>query len=290
MAIVDFSGATLSFNAFDPNNINHNAQVSTSSGHYSWKTTSNFTITALSPFNNITANGGGPTGGSISTVNVVGLGFNPIFSITGLSAPLTSLVVPGNAVASHEHFWETVLAGATTFVMPQLAGVAASIFGGDFVTVNSGQILNGANDLFAGIGSPTQHIAVGDASVVAANARLNGGDDQFINLSGYMIGDVGSGGVPGNLGIVKGGNDSFIGNGNPLAPTLAIEVAVGDVMQNNFGVSGGADNFKFTNLRAESNRSSGTPFSNDGAALSQRADHDDHRKAPKVAECFGVAR
>jgi Ca2+-binding RTX toxin-like protein len=246
MSIVDFSGAATSFDAFNSSNINHNTQVGFSTGFYSWKTSSNFTITALSSLNNITANGVGPTGGIISTINAVDNAFNPIFSITGLNNALLGLVAPGNAALSHEAFWENVLAGATTFIMPQQAGIVAQVFG-DFFNVNTGQVLNGANDVFTGNGSLNNHIAIGDAYTVAAGARLNGGNDQFVNLSGTMIGDVGIGF---NFGIVKGGNDSFVGSSNPLAPTLAINLAIGDVYQNNANVAGGADSFKFTNFAA----------------------------------------
>src|SRR5260370_39932892 len=106
MAIIDFSGALSGFDAFTAANIDHNAQVTFSPGYYAWKSSNNFIITALSPFNNITATGAGPTGGTISTVNVVDSGSNPIFSITGLNVPLLSLVTPGNPAVSHEHFWE----------------------------------------------------------------------------------------------------------------------------------------------------------------------------------------
>jgi Ca2+-binding RTX toxin-like protein len=246
MATVDFSGATISFAAFNPSNIDHNAQMGFSPAFYSWKTSSNFTITALSFANNITATGAGPTGGSINAVNAVDSGFNPIFAVTDISVPLTGLVTPGNAALSQEHFWETVLAGATTFIMPQLTGISADVFG-DFLDVDAGQILNGANDRFYGNGSNTSHNAVGDALAVEAGARLNGGNDQFVNLSGSVYGDVG---VDSNLGIVKGGNDSFVGTGNPLAPTLAIGFAVGDVFENFYIVSGGADSFNYTNLQS----------------------------------------
>src|SRR5258708_13471340 len=125
MAFFDLPGALTTFDDFSASSIDHNAQVTSSPAYYAWKTTSNFIVTALRPFNNITATGAGPTGGTISTVNVVDSGSNPIFSITGLNAPLLSLVTPGNPSISQEHFWETVLAAATPSVLPQHPAIPA---------------------------------------------------------------------------------------------------------------------------------------------------------------------
>src|SRR5690242_1378818 len=77
MAIIDFSGAAVDYDGLVSGNINHNSQVSFSSGHYSWKTANNFTITALSSAGNVTASGGVPTGGTIDAINAVGTGFEP---------------------------------------------------------------------------------------------------------------------------------------------------------------------------------------------------------------------
>jgi len=243
MATIDFSGALDNYSAFIAPNIDHNAQAGFGPGFYSWTTSSGFTITALSTVNNITATGAGPTGGTIGTINVVD-GASPIFSIAGLNVPLLSLLTVGNPVLTQEKFWESVLAGATTFIMPQASGVFANVFG-DFLTVNAGQNIAGAADVFSGNGSSTSHTVSGDANAVEAGGFLTGGNDQFVNVSGNLFGDLG---VGINVGGVKGGNDSFTGSGNPLSSTLFVNYAIGDVYQNAHNVTGGADTFNFTNL------------------------------------------
>jgi Ca2+-binding RTX toxin-like protein len=242
MAILDFSGALVSYDAFSAGNIDHNAQVAFGPSFYSWTTTNGLTITALSTVDNITATGAGPTGGTISTINVVD-GANPIFSITGLNVPLISLVTVGNPALTQEKFWETVLAGATTFIMPQQPGLAGLF--GDFLTVNAGQNIAGAADVFSGNGSANSHVVSGDANEVEVSGFLTGGNDQFVNISGSLFGDLGLGI---NVGSVKGGNDSFSASGNPLNSTFNVIFAVGDVYQNAHNVTGGADTFNFTNL------------------------------------------
>src|SRR3954452_22487027 len=148
MAILDFSGATLDYDG----TVDHNAQVSFSSSYYAWKTASGFIITALSSTDDITATAGGPTGGSVSTINVVGSAGEPIFSITGLDLPLIDLIRfnPANMLTQ---FWGQVLAGPTTIIMPQQAGIDITAYG-DFY---SGQSAHGAADLFTGTGVAASH-------------------------------------------------------------------------------------------------------------------------------------
>jgi Ca2+-binding RTX toxin-like protein len=245
MAILDFSGALVSYDAFSTAFIDHAAQAGFGPGFYSWTTFSGYTVTALSTVNNITATGAGPTGGTIGTINVVA-GANPIFSVTGLNVPLTSLLTVGNPALTQEKFWETVLAGATTVIMPQQPGIPAGLFG-DFLTVNAGQNIAGAADVFLGNGSPNFHTLSGDAFEVDVGGFLTGGNDQFVNVVGNLFGDLGLGI---NVGSVKGGNDSFSASGNPIVPTMAVGLAIGDVYQNAHNVTGGADTFNFTNLAA----------------------------------------
>lgn len=264
MATVDFTGLASSFDMLVINNINHATQVNFSPAFYTWQTTSNFFITALSSANNITA-GALPTGGTIDAINGVGNSFNPLFSITGLSVPLTKLAV-ANPVSSQELFWETVLSGSTTFIMPTQSGGAAGVFG-DFFKVNTGQTLSGFADTFIGNGVNANN-SVGDANEVQAGATLIGGNDRFQNVPGLLIGDVGGGG---NAGTVKGGNDTFIGSSNPLLPTFTASFAIGDVFVNSHNVSGGNDSFTFTNI-ANASQIIGDVFSSSAGSVTGGAD------------------
>jgi serralysin len=246
MPTIDFSGADTEFDATDARNIDHAAQLSYSSAHYSWRTISNFVVTAHSASGDITANAGGPLGGTISAINVIDDDGKPAFSITGLAVSLPSLVSTSDAAVSHERFWEAVLSGETTFIMP--SNDQARVFG-DFVTVNAGQNLTGANDEFLGTGQGSaSHVSAGDAETVKAGATLNGGDDRFVDVSGQMVGDVGSGSFGPSYGTVIGGKDSFIATSNPLKAGYGVYLAVGDVYENAFNVTGGADTFTFTDV------------------------------------------
>ena len=101
-----------------------------------WKTSDNFTIVALSAEDDITLGAGffdAPTGGTISGIFVTNPQFALTYSVTGFTAPVTALL-------THETYWETLLAGVTTF---KAVGDQAYGLTGDFINVTAGQTLVG---------------------------------------------------------------------------------------------------------------------------------------------------
>jgi hypothetical protein len=243
MAQLDFSALSNTFDGFNADVVNHSAKVASSPEHYSWTTTDGYTIAAASFTGNITASGTAPTGGTVNAITVTG--GTPQFNITGLNVPLMSLVDPANPTQSMEKFWQAVLAGDSTFVMPSLAGPAVRIMG-DVFTVSAGQSTVTGIDRFLGVNNNSTHYLSGDAVVVQATATLTGGNDIFDGVAGHLVGDVGFGGV--NLGTVRGGNDTFKAVGQALSPIMNFNVVVGDVEQNSGKVIGGADRVDLTDV------------------------------------------
>ncbi len=206
MALVDFSSLTESFDATDPLETN---QVAVQAGPWgtslTWVTAPsgslNFAYTALSSLGNIV---GAPANGTIDSISVaVKDGANPYvpaFTITGLSVPLSSLFST-TAANTHELFWETVMAGASTIILPSFGQVSIA---GDFIEVESNQ--TGAADLFQGNNfNAVNGNLIGDAFTVLSGKTLIGGADVFDRAAaGLVIGDAYN-----VLGSLTGGADKF---------------------------------------------------------------------------------
>jgi Ca2+-binding RTX toxin-like protein len=154
----------------------------------------------------------------------------------------------GNASLSHEKFWERVMAGESTVIMPLTP--TSSGFSGDFITVNAGQTRNGADDAFTGTNQPGSHNIAGDALDVDATATLNGGDDRITGIAGTISGDLGATGFSaGNDGTVNGGNDTISASDASVSPVMFISQIAGDVDTNATGtVNGGNDRIVTNNV------------------------------------------
>ena len=207
-----------------------------SSSHFSFAGFGNFpsTVTALSPVDDITATlSGVPTGGTISAIISENGNDAIAYSVVDLLVNLTDLVDTSSPTASNERYWETILAGSTSF-----ADDASGVFNlaGDFLTVAATESVTGAADSFVFTGLQQKKIA-GDALAVNAAATLTGGADTiritnegFLNLQ--LAGDVVS-----HSGTVNGGNDAII----VTAGISADSKISGDVLTSDGVLVGGAD-------------------------------------------------
>ena len=252
MAQIDASGLSFTYNAFAASSVAQTAPISSGPDYYSWDTgtTSPFYhITALSFAGNITYT---PFAGTVNSINIVNDSYGSGIGITGLNAALPALLDASDATTNHEKFWETVLSGVTTIILPATAQSFQIM--GDFVNVNPAQSLTGSADRFTGSSTALSSSLIGDAMNVAAGALLNGGADVFDNAFAQEIfGDAGSylaiGGR--NNGTVNGGNDriSMVESGL-AAPVVRIEYMAGDVSTNEVNASsyGGADTITLRNI------------------------------------------
>jgi hypothetical protein len=244
MATIDASGLSFTYNAFDLGSVAYTVFGGSGSNYLSWNTGSvapYYRITALSYDNNVSIS---PLGGTIDAVNITNEAFGSGLSITGLQTSLTQLIDTANSSLHHEKFWEKVLAGATTVILPSQATTFNMM--GDFVAVNTGQTLTGAADRFTGNGLSVVQALTGDALRVDFGATLNGGADIFDNAAATILaGDAGGDGSDiNNSGTVNGGADRI--TLNDLAtpnPSIALTAVVGDVYLSDDTsiVRGGAD-------------------------------------------------
>lgn len=212
-----------------------------SSSSFSFAGFGNFpsTVTALSPVDDITATlAGVPTGGTISAIVSENGNGAIAYTILDLVVNLTDLVDTSSPTASNERYWETVLAGSTSFTDD-----ASGVFNlaGDFLIVAATESVTGAADSFVFTGLQQKKIA-GDAFTVNASATLNGGNDTirisndaFLNVE--LAGDVVS-----HSGTVNGGNDTIIFN----AGISVDSVISGDAFTSDGVLAGGADKITLT--------------------------------------------
>lgn len=104
---------------------------------YSWQSDLPLRITAISYLGDITAG----LAGSVHAVNILGDAYDPGLSIIGLDIGLTTLIDLGNDSTNLSKFWDGVLAGETTFILPrQLLSIGLM---GDFVRVSTGRCARG---------------------------------------------------------------------------------------------------------------------------------------------------
>ncbi|MCE8556934.1 hypothetical protein KBY29_21715 [Ruegeria pomeroyi] len=248
MAQIDATGLTFTFDAFAPDNVDHNAFVNATPFSYHWTSTNLYNITALGYLGNITAG----LGGTVSAINIMGAAFQPGLSITGLNTPLVDLLDTGDPANNQRKFWDTVLEGDTDILMPTSSG-SLSIMG-DFVRVATGQTRYGGDDRFIGTQpAPTSGTTTGDAIRVEAGGTLFGGVDRFENTtSSNLIGDVGNMSFlsPNNLGTTHGGDDIFVLEDTSAIPSRFLSFLVGDVDHTGFSgtLYGGDDTARITNF------------------------------------------
>jgi hypothetical protein len=249
MAQIDFTGLTGSLSMLNVVDVDHATLLSASASSYSWTSTNAFTITAHSLAGDITDNGTVATGGTINAITIFN-GASPLVSITGLDVPLTSLLNNSNADASHEKFWESVMKGDSTVLMPLLpSGIGVT---GDYISVNSGQTRAGADDTITGTNLTGGNLVGGDAFDVEATATLNGGDDRIAGIAGAISGDVLTAGFgSGTAGTVNGGDDTMSATDLSVSPVMSFSFVTGDVDIAASGtVNGGNDRFSFNNVAA----------------------------------------
>ena len=230
MPQIDASGLSFGFDAFSANEVAFVPGAATPFS-YVWTNPENIRVTAISHLGDITTG----LAGTVHAISIRRVDPGPVvvpgLSITGLNAPLLSLIDTSDVALNHRKFWSTALAGETEIFLPT-TGNALNLMG-DFVTVLTGQSLTGSADTFRGVvGLPiSTMVLVGDAVSVAAGATLQGGNDQFLDAltSDALIGDVGGSGLIQSAGTVFGGDDLFT-LVNPV-PTFGLPVGqiIGDV-------------------------------------------------------------
>lgn len=234
------------FGRLDMANVNAvalSASASISGNLYRYSTPGLFQISLLSGNLDLTYDGNNlPNGGTVNAIfSFDGNGGNIDYTVTGLDAAVTSFYDrPGlNAAISHENYWETVLAGATTFSFGATGDILAY---GDFVRVNAGQTRSGDRDSFVlnRFSGADAVVLTGDADIVETAATLTGGIDTFLielstSSAAVLVGDVNS-----HTGTVNGGNDTFTYRGSLLAGA----VITGDVRQSSGVLNGGNDTFQ----------------------------------------------
>ena len=171
-----------SFDMSDVSQADFQSAIASNIDFFKWTSSSGFQLIALSSADDITTNLGTPTGGTISGVMSLS-GPVLVYSVTGFTASLTSLIDTVSPSASHEKYWETLLAGATTF---DTADNGAYTLTGDFILVSAAQSLTGAADTFnLVVSSPL--IAIGDAFNVGVGGTLTGGADTFLIGNGTFV-------------------------------------------------------------------------------------------------------
>ena len=218
------------------------SSATSSNEFYQWLTTGNFVITALSGAGDITVNSAiDPTAGAISGIAAADASDAIIYTVTDLSVSLTSLVSAASAAASHEAYWETLLAGVTDFVND---GSASFKLTGDLIAATAGQTLTTAADNFTLTNSLSSQL-FGDAFSVSSGATVNGGADTFTITHAEALRLTFAGDVQTHAGTVNGGNDVVVVKAGLAADSLVS----GDVFTSDGTLVGGADKMTF-NLHA----------------------------------------
>ena len=208
MAQIDASSLEFGYSAFLVSDIQQFALTDATADHYSWATGDQFPYfrVTLSSFDD--GLNGTTLAGTVDTAYITDDVYSSGLSITDFDAPLASLVEPGDAAGTHQKFWETALAGATTVILPEAFG-ALDIMG-DFVRVNAGRSATGAADLFQGSLYYTGGTVAGDALLVQAGATLRGGSDTFLDIGSIVVGDVAAQDtLSPSQGVIFGGADTI---------------------------------------------------------------------------------
>jgi hypothetical protein len=156
---------------------------------------------------NFTYSGTFPTGGTVTSITNFGDNGVADWILSGVSAPLTSLVSTGDYRAGVVRFWETVLGGDDTIIAPVSEG---GILFGDFIEVivapGSFQPISriGGDDTFVVNSAPGRGplIGRGDGPAVVGDALLAAGAEEEINDNPVAF-----------VGRVTGGNDTFTVSG-----------------------------------------------------------------------------
>lgn len=210
---------------------------------YSWQSDLPLRITAISYLGDITAG----LAGSVHAVNILGDAYDPGLSIIGLDIGLTTLIDLGNDSTNLSKFWDGVLAGETTFILPrQLLSIG---FMGDFVRVSTGQTRSGTTDTFTGSVQSGGFLS-GDAAFVDIGGTLHGGDDVFINTFVDVLAGDATNTFADNIGAgtVHGGDDTFLLEAPGLLPSIGLTYVMGDTNTTSGTVYGGDDTFTIRNL------------------------------------------
>ncbi|MEZ5924593.1 MAG: calcium-binding protein [Hyphomicrobiaceae bacterium] len=244
MAQIDATLLTTNFQAIDDTMVNPVGAVTSLSGFVAtWATAAaapfwGYTLSSSLGDISLATPAGTIDGITISRKQSAGSSYVPMISIADLSVSLTDLVDLVTPANTHEMFWETVLAGATTVLVPGSSGQLYMF--GDFLTVNAGTSRTGAADSFIGTNLPNgSSTLVGDAYGVEAGATLRGGNDTFSGATGaQLIGDAEQ-----SVGVVIGGADTFTITDNLFTPTTVAGSLYGDVMTSLGALTGGADVF-----------------------------------------------
>jgi Ca2+-binding RTX toxin-like protein len=214
-------------------------------------------IVATSSTGNITQPAPTSFAGTIDAISISSDTGIPKLSITDISVQLSSLFIGnGDLAAAYEAFWDTVLAGTTTFNLT--AGMMNVM--GDYTVVKAGQTKVGAVDTFTGSLVGLNGYLSGDAINVALGGTLTGAADifSFTSTPGVassngltLIGDVGGNSAISN-GRVNGGADRFTINvtQSQFSPAIVSLQLVGDVetMAPGGVLVGGADVVSLTNV------------------------------------------
>ena len=210
------------------------ATVASTAEFYRWSTTGDFQIFVLSPDDDITVNGASePTGGTATGVMAFNGFGQTVYTVTGFSAPLTGMLDLSSNAAFHETYWETVLAGATSF-SAAAEGVYRLV--GDFIQVGAAQTATGAADSFELLLGTSMRL-FGDALNVGIGGTLTGGADRFTIGNGAFVGAKISGDVDTHVGTVNGGRDIIT-----IKSGLGADSAIsGDALISDGVLNGGAD-------------------------------------------------
>ena len=209
--------------------------IGSAADFYQWRTSNGaaFTITALSGTDSITVDGGGlPLTGTITGLVALNELDAIAYVVTDLAVPLIGLADADPAVSA-EKYWETILAGATSFTNEDSGAFNLT---GDFVLVSAGQTVLGAADVFDLTLEKSPKI-FGDSFSVTTGGTLTGGNDKItLGNTGGLAYTV-AGDVRAHAGTVNGGADTITLNASFGDGT----VVSGDVLISDGILNGGAD-------------------------------------------------
>ncbi|MFN4171381.1 MAG: hypothetical protein ACK4GW_06465, partial [Pseudorhodobacter sp.] len=242
MTQIDASALSFNLSMIDTDDVAFNLGTATPFS-YSWQSERPYRITAISYLGDITVG----LGGTVHAINILGNGYEPGLSIIGLDAELATFIDQGNDSINLSKFWDGVLAGETTFILPsQLVSIG---FMGDFVRVSTGQTRTGATDTFTGSVQSGGFLS-GDAAFVDIGGTLHGGDDVFINTFVDVLAGDATNTFADNIGAgtVHGGDDTFLLEAPGLLLSIGLTYVMGDTNTTSGTVYGGDDTFTIRNL------------------------------------------
>ncbi len=225
-------------NAFDMSVVtqaNYAPGINTNSpDFFRWDSGQGFVMTALSGLADIAVDGSfNPIAGTITAVTGADASAQTTYLITGLSVQLTSLIDITSIAASHEAYWETLLAGVSTFSNDFSAIYSLT---GDFINVSATQSVTGASDSFT-LNQTQATDIFGDAYTVGTGGSLAGGKDTISIQGASSASFIIAGDVQSHSGSVTGGADTIT-----LATGLAASsVIAGDALVSDGVMFGGND-------------------------------------------------